>query len=446
MNLPIRLRLTLISAGLMAVVLVALAVFLVNRLEADLIATVDIGLRSRASVLVDRIGEGGGVSGSGLIEADEAFAQLLADDGSVIASSRSLTGAVLTSAEASAADGVDLMTRRVATVEEPVEARLLATRTQGGDILVVGAALEDQRDAVAALQSLLLVGIPAAVILASLVGWLVAGAALRPIERMRREADAISASEPGRRLAVPATRDELTRLADSLNHMLARLEDAVERERRFLADASHELRTPLANLRAEVDLALRRARTAEELAAALESVRDETDRLGRLAEDLLVLARISDEGLRLRRQPTDLAALVAEVVRSFTARAEGLGVALVATADGEVPAYVDAIRIRQAIGNLVDNALRATPRGGTVTVAARARDGRADLVVSDTGPGLPPNLLDGTGDASGARAAGSTGLGLEIVAAIAGAHGGSVEAIPGSAGGATVRISLPLRD
>jgi hypothetical protein len=213
MRLPIRARLTLVSAAMMAVVLVGLAVFLVSRLEADLVATVDAGLRSRASVLVDRIGEGGGVSSSGLTEGDEAFAQVLSADGVIVASSRGVTEPMLTSAEVAATSRTTFLERRVATAEEPVDARLLVTNTSGGDVLIVGASLEDQRDALDGLRSLLVVGVPAAVLLASLVGWLVAGAALRPVERLRREADAISASEPGLRLAVPATGDELSRLA-----------------------------------------------------------------------------------------------------------------------------------------------------------------------------------------------------------------------------------------
>ena len=193
MRLPIRLRLTLISAGLMAAVLVALAAFLVTRLEADLIATVDAGLRSRASVLLDRIGEGGGVSSSSLTEGDEAFAQLLSSNGSVVASSRGLTAPILTPNEVSAVDRVHIIDKTVDTGEEPVEGRLLVTRA-GGDVLVVGASLEDQQDALAGLVSLLLIGIPAAVALTSVVGWIVAGAALRPVERLRLDADAISAS------------------------------------------------------------------------------------------------------------------------------------------------------------------------------------------------------------------------------------------------------------
>jgi two-component system OmpR family sensor kinase len=449
MRVPIRLRLTLISAGLMAAVLVALAAFLLTSLEADLIATVDAGLRSRASVLLDRIGEGGGVSSSNLTEGDEAFAQLLGSDGSVVASSRGVTDPILSSDEVSAVENVDFLDRTVDTGDEPVEGRLLVTQAGDGDVLVVGASLEDQRDAITGLASLLLIGIPAAVALASVVGWVVAGAALRPVERLRQEADAISASEPGRRLPVPATGDELSRLAASLNRMLERLEVAMEQERRFVADASHELRTPLANLRAEVDLALRRARTADELWAALRSVREETERLGRLAEDLLVLARLSEDGLHLRREPTDLGRLVAETADSFAGRAEGLGVDLGTEVDGDLVALVDGMRLRQALGNLFDNALRSTPRGGRVTAVARATPNGPTLEVMDSGPGFPAEFIERAGegfrrpDLARERTSGGTGLGLAIVRAIVDAHGGALHVDNAAEGGARVAISLP---
>ncbi|HKZ75709.1 MAG TPA: histidine kinase dimerization/phospho-acceptor domain-containing protein, partial [Actinomycetota bacterium] len=172
--------------------------------------------------------------------------------------------------------------RTVATVEEPVPARLLAVPASEGRVLVVGASLEDQWEALARLGILLAVGGPLALILASGVGWVVAGAALRPVERMRAEAAAISASEPGRRLPQSGTGDEVDRLGKTLNEMLERLEQALQHERRFVDEASHELRTPLANLRTELDLALRRSRSVEELEAALRSAAEETDRLARL--------------------------------------------------------------------------------------------------------------------------------------------------------------------
>jgi two-component system OmpR family sensor kinase len=363
-------------------------------------------------------------------------------------SSRGVTDPMLSSDEVSAIEGLDFLDRTVDTGEEPVEGRLLVTRTADGDVLVVGASLEDQRDAIAGLASLLLIGIPAAVALASVVGWIVAGAALRPVERLRQEADAISGSEPGRRLPVPKTGDELSRLAASLNRMLERLEEAMDQERRFVADASHELRTPLANLRAEVDLALRRARTADELGAALRSVREETERLGRLAEDLLVLARLSDDGLHLRREPTDLGRLVAETTGSFAGRAEGLGVELVTNVDGDLVALVDGMRLRQALGNLLDNALRSTPRGGRVTAATRATPDGPMLEVTDTGPGFPEAFIARAGegfrrpDLARERTSGGAGLGLAIVRAIVDAHGGTLRVENSDEGGARVSISL----
>ncbi len=362
-----------------------------------------------------------------------------------------MTDPILSPDEVSAAGNVDFLDRTVDTGDEPVEGRLLVTRTGDGDVLVVGASLEDQRDAITGLASLLLIGIPAAVALASIVGWIVAGAALRPVERLRQEADAISASEPGRRLPVPATGDELSRLAASLNRMLERLEVAMEQERRFVADASHELRTPLANLRAEVDLALRRARTADELGAALRSVREETERLGRLAEDLLVLARLSEDGLHLRREPTDLGSLVAETTESFAGRAEGLGVELVVEVDGDLVALVDGVRLRQALANLLDNGLRSTPRGGRVTAAATAAPDGPTLEVIDTGPGFPAEFIAKAGegfrrpDPARERTAGGAGLGLAIVRAIVDAHGGALHVENADEGGARVAISLPSR-
>lgn len=448
MRLPIRARLTLVSSALMATVLLALGAFLYLRLEAELRDTVDLGLRSRAALLVDRVAEGGGVSASALVEGDEAFAQLLAPDGRVIATSAGVTDPLLP-ADALDAGSPRFLDRVVQTTEEPVPARLLATRIASGEIVVVGASVEEQQEALARLLGLLALALPAAVLLASGVGWLVAGAALRPVERLRREADALSSAEPGRQLAEPGTRDELDRLARSLNRMLARLGAAVEVERRFVADASHELRTPLANLRAEIDVALRRDRTADQLSAALRSVRDETDRLGRLAEDLLVIARLSSGGLPVRREPTRLDEVVDATLESFAGRASQLGVTLRRAGDAPLHASVDALRIRQALANLVDNALRHTPSGGSVDVLLGRRGNAAEITVEDTGRGFPPDFLSriGTGfgraDASRAREDGGTGLGLTIVQAIVRAHGGRLTAANREGGGARVVVELP---
>lgn len=448
MRLPIRARLTLISGVLMAAVLIALGSFVFLRMHAELIAAVDAGLRSRADVLLARIGEGGLIGGGALVEGDEAFAQLLDIDGRVLQASDGLVDEPLVDPEAM--DGEIVVERPVATEEETVPARLLAVTVAGGGAMVVGASLEDQQDALGLLLAQLLIGGPVAVVLASLVGWLVAGAALQPVERLRVEAEAVSGSEPGRRLAVPATGDELARLGEGLNRMLGRLDAAVERERRFVGDASHELRTPLANLKAELELALRRARTPDELVGALRSAAEETDRLTILAEDLLVLARSEGSRLPVRRETLDASRLVRDTVASFAGRASDLGVSLATVgAENELRADLDPARMRQALANVVDNALRHTPRGGRAGVELRREGDSLVIEVTDTGTGFDPTFVERAfepfrrADEARSRTHGGAGLGLAIVRAVADAHRGSVEANNRPGGGASVTMRVP---
>ena len=326
---------------------------------------------------------------------------------------------------------------------------MLAVPISQGRVLVVGASLDDQRQTLGRLATSLAVGGPLALVLAVGVTWLLVGWTLRPVESMRGEAAAISASDPGRRLPVPGTGDELARLAETLNAMLERLEEAIERERRFVDDASHELRTPLANLKAELDLAPRRSRTADELEWALRSAAEETDRLARLADDLLVLARADRGRLPIKREPVDVARMVGGTVDTFAARASERGVGIDVRVPEELRADVDELRMRQALGNLLDNGLRYVPSGGRMRVAAERNDSWLGLEVRDTGPGFPPEFLPvafeafARPDTSRSRPGRGTGLGLSIVAAVAEAHGGTVVAdnLPG--GGAVVVLSIP---
>jgi two-component system OmpR family sensor kinase len=445
---PIRVRLALVCGALVTVLFVALGTVLYVRLEADLIATVDAGLRSRAETQVNASGPG--VDGPGLADPGDAFVQLVAADGSVLESSPGLSGSALLPPSAivglERARFFDVQAR---TVEEVVPARLLAVPTTGGRVVVVGASLDDQREALAGLLRLLLLAGPVTVILASGVGWLVARAAMRPVERMRLEAEAVSGSEPGRRLPVADTNDELARLGESLNRMLERLEVAVERERRFVDDASHEIRTPLANLRAELDLARRRARTPGELATAIRSAAEEAERLGVLADDLLVLARVDGGRLPLRPEDVDVAELVRQTVASFSTRAAEMDVGLDASGDLDTRVHVDPTRLRQALSNLVDNALRHTPAGGRVAVTLARLDGEISVAVADTGRGFEPSFLPrafdpfSRADPARSRTGGGIGLGLAIVQAVARAHGGSAEAANGARGGAVVTVRIP---
>ncbi|MDP9491894.1 MAG: ATP-binding protein, partial [Actinomycetota bacterium] len=235
------------------------------------------------------------------------------------------------------------------------------------------------------------------------------------------------------------------RLSETLNAMLERLEHAIERERSFVADASHELRTPLALLKAELELALRKPRTATELEQALQSAAVETDRLVRLAEDLLVLAQADDGRLPLRRDTVEAGDLLGAVREAFRSRAENAGRTIEADSSDGVALGADRVRLEQALGNLVDNALRHGT--GTVRLSAVERDGLVELHVADEGAGFPtdflPHAFERFGRADEARTSGGAGLGLALAAAIAEAHGGSAHAANRGGRGADVWLSIP---
>jgi two-component system, OmpR family, sensor kinase len=296
-------------------------------------------------------------------------------------------------------------------------------------------ALGDRDEVLTSLLGLLLILGPAALLLAVFAGYRLAGAALRPVESMRREAAEISSETSGRRLPVPEARDEVRRLGETLNEMLERLDEGLLRERRFVADAGHELRTPLSLLRTELELALRRPRSTEELQAAIRSATEEVERLIGLAEALLVLDR---SGAAAQLEEIDPRELLDAVARRFGTRAGAEGRTLEVSASGRFEG--DRRRLEQALGSLVDNAL--THGQGTVRLAAEHDHGEMVLLVSDEGPGFPeeflPYAFERFSRADDARTSGGAGLGLAIVDAVARAHGGRA-----SAAGATVTLVLP---
>ncbi len=376
---------------------------------------------------------------------DEKFGQVLARGGTILAASPGVRAVpLLTPAERERArHGPVTIEKRVRPVgeEEDVAVRLRAAPAERARVVVAAESLEDRDEALGGLLAQMLIGGPVVLVLASAAGYLLAGAALRPVEEMRRRAGEISARTPERRLPLPAARDEVFRLGETLNDMLARLDAGIQRERQFVADASHELRTPLALLQTELDLALRRRRSAEELREALRSAAVETDRLVRLAEDLLVLAASDDGRLPLHESTFAVQTLLDAVAGRFEARTAEAGRRLefAPTAGGEMSG--DLMRLEQALGNLVDNALRHGD--GAIRVAAATENGSLLLRVSDEGPGFPadfaPHAFERFSRADTARGRGGTGLGLAIVDAIARAHHGRVY----TGDGATVTIALP---
>ena len=440
-RIPIRIRLTLFFAVAMAIVLAAVGLFVYLRVASDLDRTFDKDLRSRGQALSALVQGGGSVRGTGTAD---TFAEVVTPGGRVVDATPDLGNQLLLSrpdlARATrAASFFDLS--RIPGQDE--SGRMLALPLQDR-VLVVGATLEHRNDTLTSLQAAFLIGGPIALLLMSIGGYLLAGAALRPIESMRRRAAEISASSLHERLPVPPPDDEVSRLGRTLNEMLARLEDGLERERRFVADASHELRTPLATLRAELELALRRSRTTQEFENSIRSAAEETDRLSRIADDLLILARAEQGTLALRPEPTDLVDVVETVRDRFGARAELEGRALTVEADEAPVARVDRLRVEQALGNLVDNAFEHGR--GRITITAGQSNSSAELHVLDEGPGLPPEFRDQAFKAftRAAPSGNGSGLGLAIVETIARAHDGTAGAKVRPVGGADVWIRLPL--
>jgi signal transduction histidine kinase len=440
-SLPIRVRLMLVFALAMACVIGAMSVLVYLRVGSALLRSVDQTLRAQArESLVHARDE------HGLVDPDAAggrtLAELFSPTGSRVRATAS-TPQLLDHEDASASAQGQSFYRTESLPGLAGRWRVLAVPAPRGEAIAVARSLSERDDALRRISRELLIAGPLAVLLASLAGYGLAAAALSPVEAMRRRAAGVSASAPGT-LPVPPARDEISRLAVTLNAMLSRLQSSLEHERRFVADASHELRTPVALLRTELELALRRPRSADELRLALASALVETERLSQLADDLLLLARTEDGSLPLRKEPTAASSVLETVARRFAPRARESGRPLRARPTSAVVS-ADPNRLEQALDNLVENAF--SYGAGEVEIFAELRNGSVDLHVADRGPGFDEAFLERAFDrfsrADEARGEGGAGLGLSIVQLIAEAHGGYATATNRPGGGADVWLSLP---
>jgi two-component system OmpR family sensor kinase len=436
----------------MALVLGATGVFVYLRFANELDATINSGLRSRASdvaALVREADSGLRERQQGLVGRNESFAEVLDAGGGVTDSSLAIGHHVLlTPAELRRALRGPVYLNRGPLPGLKDESRLLAVPVDARgkkQVVVVGTSTEARNESLTDLAQLLLVGGPFALLLASLAAYGVAAAALKPVEAMRSRAAEISAAEPDRRLPVPPTHDEVARLGKTLNEMLERLGEALEHERAFVADASHELRTPLAILRTELELALAAGRSPEELRAALASAAEETDRLTQLSEDLLTIAQTERGELPLRLERLELVDVLEGVSRRFSRRAEEGGRKIVTSAAPSLAIGADRLRLDQAVGSMVDNALRYG--AGTIELAASAGERSVEIHVRDRGLGFPEEFLGRAFERFSRAAAsnrdGGSGLGLAIVQTVARAHGGEAHVANREAGGADAWLMLP---
>lgn len=422
-RLPIKLRLTLAFAVTLAVLLAALGAFLYQHHRSDLDAAIDQGLTARAAELRDLArGAPHALAATRFSEPDETLEAILDSRGAVADATPNVAPNALAGViDASAARHHDVSWEgRLPHFDSPV--RGIAFPLADGRVGVVGTALADRNEALSSLRRELLLAAPVAILVASLIAYAFAAAALRPVEVMRRRAARISARGGDERMPPVRANDELARLGETLNSMIDRLRAAAARERRFAADASHELRTPLALLRTELELALDGDRPRAELIAALRSAAHETDRLISLSDDLLLLARADADQLALRLEPVAAAPLLARLAERFAPAARAGGRRIEVRAPGDLELIADEPALERALANLVANALQHGE--GTITLEAAAEP--PQLRVHDEGNSHAPasDLFERFRRGPGA-APGGTGLGLAIVAAIASAHGGT---------------------
>jgi two-component system, OmpR family, sensor kinase len=449
-RVPIRLRLTIAFAVAMLGVVAAAGSFAYVRVRADL----DDAVHEALATHVAAVSAMADAPGTPLSAArrdpqeppEESFAQIVAADGRLLDSTPGIRSATLRPSEVRRVGMRPLtLDRHLPGVGHTV--RLLALRTGGADprIVVAGQTLDDRDETLASIARSFVVGGPVAILLASLVGYALAAAGLAPMDAMRRRAAGVSVTDHEARLPLPRAQDEVRHLGETLNDMLDRLHRAFEHERRFVADASHEVRTPIAVIKTELEAALHTGGYGPEVRDALVAAAEECDHLAGLAEGLLVLARAGEEGLPVRCEELSARQLLGGLRERFNDRAEQHGRRLTIDVPEDAVVWADPLRMRQALGNLMDNALRHGR--GDVRASCGAFAGGVRFELSDDGPGFPPDIaacaFERFTRGDPARTRGGTGLGLAIVRAIAQAHGGTAEIVPGRGG--TVRLWLPDR-
>jgi len=317
----------------------------------------------------------------------------------------------------------------------------------------MGAPTREMQTALHGLLVTLLFGLPIVVVTVSAGGYVLVRRSLKPVEDIRATAEQITFGNLSNRLPVAATGDELEHLSVTLNQMLERLESAYQQVSRFSADASHELRTPLTIMRGELESVVQReAGLTEELRGRIGSVLEEAERLSHIAESLFTISRLDAGEARIEHVTFDLVDLIKTTAEQMSLMAEEKSISVVIKAEQALSVDGDPARLKQVIVNLLDNAIKYTPRGGSITVALSKAVHKAVLAIADTGIGIAPEALPHIferfyrADKVRSREQGGAGLGLSIVRSICQAHGGTVEIESAENKGTICRVLLPLAE
>ncbi|OZM77418.1 two-component sensor histidine kinase [Pseudonocardia sp. MH-G8] len=427
--MSVRLRATLAATAIVAAALGVASAVLVGVLTASLEESAAAEAQRRATVAADL-----------LDTAEPHFTRVL---GEAVWIGRLAPDVVVRSAPAAPADAapigpmVPAAPMAVGTARpESFTVATLPVRTEGGNVVVQArASRQPAAAALATLRSVLLPGVPALLLLVAGLTWLAVGRALAPVSAIRRELADITGTDLHRRVPVPRARDEITRLAQTTNRTLDRLEQAVGRHRRFVADAAHELRSPLAVLRTRLEIAPPQPLTAEALT--------DVERIQRLTADLLLLARL-DAGAPPEHEEVELGQVAAEEAMRTRPRTD---VRVELRIEPGIVVHGCGEQLRRLVANLVDNAVRHA--GTAVVVDLRERAGDAVLEIGDDGPGIPDEHRDAVFDRftrldeARARDAGGSGLGLPIARDITAHHGGTL-VVADTTPGALLRAVIPM--
>jgi len=450
----VRFRVAIASVLVVGTALTVGAVALVRLQRSSLTNDLESSIRLRAREIAATVESGDLGTEIQVPHGENALAQVVDESGTIVAASRNVSDDPRLSTAVPGPSGTTTRTvRHFAEAEHPLRVAIRRVPTRGQTYLVyVAASLGPVERSVDSLERLLFVGVPILAVLAGVLAWLAVSRALRPVEAIRREVEVIGAEDLHRRVPEPPVADEISRLARTMNAMLARLEGATDRQRRFVADASHELRSPLTGIRTqlEVDLAHPSRVDWERVGR---DILDDTIRLQRLVDDLLVLAASDAAALGdSARAPIDLDEIVLAEARRARSRG-GATIDTTAVSGAQVDGNAD--QLGRVVRNLLDNALRYA--ASTVTVTLEERAGDAVLTVADDGPGVAPDEQDRIferftrRDSDRGRLGGGSGLGLAISRELVTAHGGtiSLESERTTAGdpagrGARFTVVLPL--
>ena len=463
LNLPIKWKLTLWYGGILALILVTFSSGVYIYFQNSLQKSIDAKIKSIAEVLSSSMTETHNQSLFGNFERylenvlgkkpKGKFIQIIDSSGKI--------GAKLNDLEAEAVPVSFLTLERALkgeTVYETIETarpRLrmitmpILENKKVISIVQVGSSLEDFEETSKRLLIIMIISIITAISATIIVGYFMAKKTMKPVDQIRRAAVKISSSNLDERIDIKGRKDELGRLAETFNAMIARLKDSFHRINQFSIDVSHELKTPLTILKGETELALRKERTNEEYKRSMESNLEEIDRMSRIIDDLLLLSKAETKDIILNMERVDLRDLLADVCMDMKIFSQNKGVEVVVKELEDVRIAGDELKLRRMITNIVENAVKYGRTGGQVVVSSYLQNGYVCIDVKDDGVGISGNdikfIFDRfyRADRSRKRESGS-GLGLSISKWIAEAHKGTIEVESKPASGSLFTIKLPM--